>query len=148
VVGVDGACDGLYIAEQGAWVPLELAEGSRVLRGTVDTTALPATIRTATGSIVVTGVDDGIVVQYEAADGSTVDGTIVASDATSVRLTVTSDPVLGHLQVDIDGHEALFAFASPPFNGASVDQTIRLFEPRNRTKVCETVERRLPASTG
>ena len=36
VVGVAPGCAGVYIAEQGHWVPLERSPGQRVLRGTVD----------------------------------------------------------------------------------------------------------------
>ena len=144
VVGVDGACKGLYIAEQGAWVPLELADGSRVLRGTITLADLPAQIRTATGNIVITPVDDGIVVRWEAADGTTNVGDRVLVGATTAHLTAVSDPILGHLQVDINGRNALFAFTNPPFDGASVDSTIRLFEARSVSSVCESIDRRLP----
>jgi hypothetical protein len=147
VVGVDGDCDGLYIAEQGAWVPLQLSDGTRVLRGTVDLASLPASIRTATGNIVVAPVDDGVVVRWEAADGSTIVGDRVLTRSVTVSVDATSDPILGHVEIDIDGQRSLFAFTSPPFAGASVDQTIRLFEPRDSSGICEPILRRLP-STG
>jgi hypothetical protein len=120
VVGIDGPCDGLYIASGGNWVMLELADGVRRVQGTFDP---------AEGTVVLDGGDDRLIEIRPGRDGES----LVASSATAtaepmvgtpvdwdggrVDVEIVSDPRatgLGNgLAVSIDGEPSLREFVAP-----------------------------------
>ncbi|MDX2378457.1 MAG: hypothetical protein QNM02_01705 [Acidimicrobiia bacterium] len=120
IVGIDGDCDGLYVASQGDWVPLELADGVRSLQVTFDPSAGFGSLSAENGDAI------SIVVGQ---DGSSLETTVHSADGTETRQTidwpvegpvvveVTSDPVggglLGGLTVLVDGQPALRVFEAP-----------------------------------
>ncbi len=115
-----GACQGVYVAEDGRWVPLERADGLRQQTGTLIVGGA-----SATGTAVVAS-GDGWMVGAEAARGSVVFALHRdAAEATSSRpveldgrsalqVRVVADEINGELSVTVDGEEALFSFAVPP----------------------------------
>ena len=129
VVGIDGACDGLYIAEQGHWVRLEGADGVRRLTGSVANDG-SAQIITIAGTIRIEVGAGSATASYVAADGTTSTGTTVAvGDGTvdaAVDFEIISDPVLSQLEVHLDGQLALFTFAAPPLAEATVEGSVTL----------------------
>lgn len=108
----DDRCRGVYIAEQGRWVPLERTNGGRVLRGTATG---GDTVRLATG--------DGWHLELTTSDGTAAaalhrDGTVergrpvpITDDALDVEVVV--DPIVGELAVRIEGEQSLFSFDAP-----------------------------------
>ena len=117
VVGVDGVCDGLYIAEQGKWVALERADGVRRARGAFHTPV--GTIFTSPdGVLELVATTDGTVARWTPTNGTPVDGTPVHSSPVP-QLDIASDPLSGGLTVAIDGHPSLYAFAAPSLANAT-----------------------------
>jgi hypothetical protein len=111
VVGIDGECDGLYVAEQGKWVGLERADGVRRARGTFHSAA--GTIFTSPdGVLELVPTGSGAVARWTPVGGTPVDGTPVGTSLLP-RLDIASDPLAGGVTVSIDGHPSLFAFAAP-----------------------------------
>jgi hypothetical protein len=141
VVGIDGACDGLYIAEQGNWVALERADGVRRAHGTFDSAA--GTIFTSpTGTLELVATADGTLARWTPVDGTPVDGTPVRSGAPA-RLDIASDPVSGGLTVSIDGHASLYAFAAPPLGEVTWAGTFTpITTPDGGTAICRFLQGR------
>jgi hypothetical protein len=124
VVGIDGPCDGLYIATGGNWVALELADGIRRVAGSFDPTI---------DGIVLFGPElerititpnrrgDALVATHQRGDGTAIEGDAIDWDGGDVHLDIVSDPVSGGLgrglEVWIDGRSALRDFAVPDLTG-------------------------------
>lgn len=141
VVAIDGDCDGLYIAEQGGWVALELADGVRHLRGTIDVAAElaePLVVSAPEGDIVILATSDGdkFYAQYQPVDGEPVAGEITVG-GDRITIDIESDPVTRTLFVKIDGKQVLFAFAAPDLSGATFSDSFAVLEAAdNRTPIC------------
>ena len=119
-MGIDGPCDGLYIATGDNWVALELADGIRQLEGSFDPTI---------DGIVLFGPElerititpnrrgDALVTSHRRIDGTVVEGDSIDWDGDTVDLVVISDPVSGGLgrglEVRIDGRSVLRDFVVP-----------------------------------
>jgi len=124
VVGIDGPCDGLYIATGDNWVALELADGIRRLEGSFDPTV---------DGIVLFGPElerititpnrrgDALVAAHRRGDGTAIETDAIGWDGGDVHLEIISDPVSGGLgrglEVWIDGRSALRDFAVPDLTG-------------------------------
>jgi hypothetical protein len=123
VVGIDGPCDGLYIASGGNWVMLELADGVRRVQGTFDPAEGPVVLDGDDGLIEITPDRDGesLVASYSPAtvdgDRERTVGTAVAWDGGRVDVEVVSDPRAGGLgyglALSIDDDSSLREFVAP-----------------------------------
>jgi hypothetical protein len=134
VVGIDGPCDGLYIATGDNWVALELADGIRRLEGPFDPTI---------DGIVLSGTDlemitvtpnrggDALIATHRRSDGSTIEGDAIDWDGDDVRLEIISDPASGGLrrglEVRIDGRSVLRDFTVPDLTEMTIGDG---FDPR------------------
>jgi hypothetical protein len=142
VVGIDGACDGLYIAEQGHWVRLEAADGVRRLTGTV-TGAGTAEVITPSGTIAIDVHSSDATVTYVAADGTASTGTAALTGGGTIHVEIISDPVLSQLEVHLDGRLALFTFAAPPLAEATVEGSVTVDPPAaDSTPICQRLTQR------
>ena len=114
VVGIDGDCTGLYIAEQGRWVALERS-ADRAAGGTFtpgrdatvlagDAGTLTLSTDSAAGTAMITWLPTG---------GEPLDGPAVAWDGEAMDVDVVADPVGGGFVVTVDGRLALLA-GDPP----------------------------------
>lgn len=145
VVGIDGPCAGLYIASQGEWVPLELADGARRLHATFDPAGGIGVLANGRGDAITIGVTpDGssIVTIYQGGDGSTVHGSIVAWDGGPVDVEVTSDPIagglLGGLSVTVDRRDTLRAFVAPELGDMTASGGLAITIPSDSgTPICD-----------
>jgi hypothetical protein len=124
IVGIDGPCDGLYIATGDNWVALELADGIRRLEGSFDPTI---------DAIVLFGPEqerititpntrgDALVAAHQRSDGTMIEGDAIDWDGDDVHVEIVSDPVSGALgrglEVWIDGRSVLRDFAVPDLTG-------------------------------
>lgn len=108
VVALAGECAGAYVAEQGRWVALELAEGRRIVAGDVGAVTGGGTLVDA-GRWWIDVVDPGARAEL----ALWVDGEPVASlDAGRLeagdRVRVVADPVVGELSVTTPERIVLF----------------------------------------
>lgn len=143
VVAIDGQCDGLYIAEQGNWVPLELASGVRRLTGTLASGADPLVITTPTAEIRLDRHDGELFASYQPDDGEPITGAPLKIDNGEHAVRVTSDPVTGQLAVFVDDRLALFAFAAPDLVEADVTDTlVPASTEAGGTPICDALEAR------
>ena len=144
IVAIDGNCDGLYIAEQRGWVPLELADGVRRLEGTATPAGGSVSITTVDGSIEIS-FDEGAssaTAMYQPVTGDPVAGPFVpVSDGPTV-IAIESDPVTGHLTVAIGGRPALFAFAAPNLDDAEFSSSFALRMSDSNTPICDDLQAR------
>jgi hypothetical protein len=143
VVGISGSCDGLYIAVQGGWVPLERADGVLRLRGTFDPTAGPQVFTAAQGTLTIDVSNDrqALDTTYVSADGATVHGSLLEWDGGAVAAEVVSDPVavgFGHgLSVTIDGTQVLYTLEAPDLRDATVGRGFDITSRTDRgTPIC------------
>jgi hypothetical protein len=119
VIGIDGPCDGLYIATGGNWVMLELADGVRRVQGTFDPSEGAVVLDGDDGRIEITPEPDGesLVASYSSGDSERTVGSTVDWDGGRVDVEVVSDPRatgLGNgLALWIDDEPALRAFVTP-----------------------------------
>ena len=143
VVGIDGDCDGLYIAEQGAWAPLERADGVRRLRGMVaDENSLVTIVAAGGGDLDLSGVGGSVAVTYVPDSDDRVEGTPVATNG-PYSLDVISDPVTGQLEVRIDGTLVLLAYDAPVLADAEVSDTFAVAAPTDGgTPICRSLQAR------
>jgi hypothetical protein len=151
VLAIDGDCDGLYIAEQGHWAPLERANGVRRLSATAQPSAdEPVVVSTPEGEIRIEldpaaaeDARDTVTVVYSPVDGEPTSGEPHPLPAGGVTVAITSDPVTGTLQIDVDGREALFTFAAPSLDEATVTGNVTVLAGEGRgTPVCEFLQSR------
>jgi hypothetical protein len=119
-IGIDGPCEGLYVASQGNWVALELAAGARRFEGTLrPDDGVHVVVGSDTESIDVVADEDAGTLQlrYVPTVGDAVDGAVLAWDGDDVEVTVVSDPTAGGLgrglHVTVDGEDALSDFRAP-----------------------------------
>lgn len=141
VVAVDGTCDGLYIAEQGRWVALELADGVRRIDGTHLAGSDAVVITTADAEIRIDRHDGTLFASYQPDDGEPITGSPIEVPEGTLTVRVTSDPVTGHLVVLVDHQLALFAFAAPDLTDADISDSLdRMTGPG--TPVCDSLEAR------
>lgn len=142
VVAIDGDCDGLYIAEQRAWVALELADGVRRLRGPLDT-AEPVVVRAVGGTIEVLSSPGRASASYTPDQGEVVQGDTLTMPRGPITLDILSDPVTGRLQVLIDGRSALFAFDAPGLADAAISDNFSPIVADDRgTPICQSLQAR------
>lgn len=141
VVAIDGDCDGLYIAEQGAWVALELADGVRRLVGRGDPATGPVTVVAATGTIEVVFDDDTATAVFAPEQGDPIVGAPVPMRRASAAIDIRSDPVTGRLEVLVDGEQSLFAFAAPNLADAEVGNLQRATDV-DTTPICQRLQAR------
>jgi hypothetical protein len=141
VVAIDGNCAGLYIAEQGHWVPLELADGFRRLSGTATLADGPQSVTTIDGSIELSGTGGSATVAYRPTAGEAVIGAPVPVGQGPVALVIESDPVTGQLTVTLDGRQALFAFAAPDLVDAAASAGIEIVASPS-TAICDDLQAR------
>jgi hypothetical protein len=143
VVAIDGQCQGLYIAEQGNWVPLELADGVRRLDGTYVAGGDAVVITTADAEIRIDSHDGTLFASYQPDEGEPVTGSPIDVPDGEHRVRITSDPVTGQLAVLVDDQVALFAFAAPDLTDADITDTLQR-EPRSDggTPICAELEAR------
>ncbi|MFN8022974.1 MAG: hypothetical protein U0Q03_15720 [Acidimicrobiales bacterium] len=136
-----GACAGVYIAEQGAWVALERTNGASLLHGELTAPTAPTDPTDPTDSttgvevvggddwtIVAVPVDGGLRFELDRDGSDPITGDVVAVPADGVLrdLTVVVDAVMGQTSVQVGDTLALFAFTAPtgqmvPFAGFAVD---------------------------
>ena len=141
-VGIDGACDGLYIVEDDHWVPLELAWGARRIAFVMP--ALTADHWEQT--LITTG--DGVLTAIRAdSTGLTWDPTDGESSAALVPagalVEVVADPVAGGMHVVADGTEVMFLLASPDLSTATLGEGIEDRTPTDRgTPICDAIAAR------
>lgn len=153
IVGIDGPCDGLYIASQGRWAPLELAPGVRQLSGTF----APADGRTTLLGNDLDGYDRIDVVADDAAgtihlvlhtaDGDEVVGPELDWDGQPVEIEVRSDPtatwVRRGVRATIDGDDALVDFATPDLALMPPHRDFEISHPADGgTPICTSLVRR------
>jgi hypothetical protein len=144
MVAIDGECDGLYIASQGVWVPLEQAAGVRRLQAELDPAAGPGVLTNERGDAITIGVapaGNALFVLYEGADGATAQGSVETWNGGPVDVEVTSDPVpggvTGGLSVLIEGEQALFALAVPDLTSMIASDAFVISSPADRgTPIC------------
>jgi hypothetical protein len=108
----DGACNGVYIAEQGRQVPLERADRARTAQGTI----------TAQDTVIIAS-GDGWQLEVVAGEGRVgavlrrgdriEAGTPVPFNDQQVRVEAVVDPIVGELSVRFDGQLSLFSFDVP-----------------------------------
>ena len=119
VVAIDGPCDGLYIAIEGRWVALELADGVRQVRGRFDPAEGSTVLTGGAGDTIAIEPDDvgRLVPTFTAADGSTAEGRPIEWTGAPVTVEIVSDPVadgIGRgLRVRVEGTEALATLEAP-----------------------------------
>ena len=142
VVAIDGDCLGLYIAEQGGWVPLELADGVRRIRGSADPDGDPVSIITADGTIWIEFTAGTVTTTYLPLDGDPIDGTPVSVGPGTATVEVESDPVTRRLTVAIDGRPALFAFAAPDLAEAVTSASFSVAAVNGSTPICDGLQAR------
>jgi hypothetical protein len=141
IVAVDGACEGLYIAEQDRWVALELADGVRRLDGSYLAGGDPVVISTATAEIRIDSHDGTLFASYQPDDGEPVTGSPVDVPDGMHPVRISSDPVTGQLVVLVDGQLVLFAFAAPDLTDAAISDTF-LRSSGPGTPICDRLEAR------
>lgn len=120
IVAIDGPCDGLYIAAQQWWIPLELKDGTRRVRGTIDP-RVDAVALTGNGtervSVSPTDSDRLLVVTYDPGYGPSVRGEAIPWDGGPVAIEILSDPtgtgLNRGLRVTIGGRLVLSSFSAP-----------------------------------
>ncbi len=120
IIGIDGACDGLYIAIEQSWIAFELAEGVRRVEGSFDPT-IDGVVLFGPGreqiTIEPTSSGDALIATYRPASGTTVEGLPLDWGGGDVDVEIVSDPVGGGLgrglDVRIDGEPALRDFSAP-----------------------------------
>lgn len=154
IVGIDGDCAGLYIASQGEWVPLELADGTRRLRATFDPAEGFGSLSTDGGdgiSLVVAQDGTALVTTHHPATGEETQHSIDWPGDGPVPLPamveITSDPVagglLGGLTVLVDGRLALRVFEAPDLSGATAWGGLQLVPPEvSTTPTCDRIAAR------
>jgi len=120
VVGIDGPCDGLYIASQDNWVALELADGVRRIGGSFDATIDGVVLSGPDGTRVTiepSAERPALIARYRSADGSEAEGEPVDWDGGDIDVEINSDPVGGGLgrglAIRIDGQPVLRDFSVP-----------------------------------
>ena len=110
-----GSCEGVYIAENGVWIPLERPGGIRELRGTIapsvsgPTSLVGGEDWVASVERVPGGFRASVDVGGVRSDGQPVN----VSDEASVRVRVVVDDVTHEFRVDLDGRLSL-ATSNPP----------------------------------
>lgn len=106
-------CDGVYVAEDGRWVPLERTDGPRQLTGTWSPGGGSSTVAGgATWSLSAATADGTASFTFD--DGSNVvTGEPVELAAADVEVRIVADQVIGEFSVWVDGELALFSFAAP-----------------------------------
>lgn len=119
-LGPDGAtCDGVYIAEQGAWAVLERTNGALRLTGSLTLTGeVTAVAGSDTWTIDATMVDGGVQFSVEgdgipAAVGAGDDGMAAVASDEPIDVTIVADQVTHELSVSAGGDIVLFSFAVP-----------------------------------
>lgn len=143
VVAIDGDCRGLYIAEQGGWVALELADGQRQLRATALPSAGPIVIDAPEGTISIDFVNVTAQASFRPTGGDTVNGSPIAVETDDLTVEIQSDPVTGRLIVRIGGSVALVAFAAPDLANATVSKSFVFSEVTDGgTPICHDLQRR------
>jgi hypothetical protein len=119
VVGIDGNCDGLYIAVAHRWQALELADGVRKVSGTFDSKGGNQLMQNSEGkSIALENPDDGkLVAVFRDTNGDELRGVPVEWDGQPVEVTIVSDPVAGWvergLRIEVDGVMSLRSLDAP-----------------------------------
>ncbi|MEO5724119.1 MAG: hypothetical protein ABIQ39_09245, partial [Ilumatobacteraceae bacterium] len=153
IVAIDGACDGLYIAEQGHWVALERAAGRRQIRGAYTPTA--DTIVPAGDNMVLSGSPGTLRIDADIAtgtatpvwqplDGAAVGGTPVGWGGGPMAVEVVADPVAGGFAVSIDGRSALFQLEAPDLAELSPAAQFVVQRPSaSTTPICNSLAARL-----
>ncbi|MFT3854217.1 MAG: hypothetical protein QM733_15970 [Ilumatobacteraceae bacterium] len=118
IVGIDGDCAGLYIAEQGVWVALERA-ADRELRGTFVPGSDVTVLGGDTGAIVLATDESAGTAQisWVPSGAEPLDGPALAWDGSPPEIDVVADPLTGSFYVTVDEKVALFA-GDPPDLGA------------------------------
>ena len=150
VVAVDGACNGLYIAEQSRWVALELADGRRKVEGHVDPTDPTLRVTTPQGVLVVSISEQGVTTAFQQLDGELVGGEptvgVTGSGSATDRIAVESDPVTGRFVVTVGGELAFFMFGAPDLSQASFSEswTADVLDDGG-TPICNRLVARTPA---
>ena len=142
VVAVDGPCDGLYIAEQGHWVALERADGIRQLVGHVTLGDTPLVLVDAgEGTVVLTPSGPAgsrtVVVSYQPVGGEAVTGQPVRVADDHPAIALVADHVAGGLSVVLDGQQALFSFAAPTLEGATIGDAFAPRSGTSSTPICD-----------
>lgn len=119
-LGPDGAtCDGVYIAEQGAWAVLERTNGALRLTGSLTLTGeVTAVAGSDTWTIDATMVDGSVQFSVEgdgipAAIGAGDDGMAAVASDEPIDVTIVADQVTHELSVSAGGDIVLFSFAVP-----------------------------------
>ncbi len=150
IVGIDGPCDGLYIASQDTWVALELAAGVRRLDGSLRPDASSVLLADAATQIEVVADRDRGTVQLVlvTADGTQTDGPVLDWDGDDVNVTVISDPTAGGLgrglQVRLDGQSALSDFRAPDLASLQPGDSFEIDTPTDAgTPICGSLLDRL-----
>jgi hypothetical protein len=142
IVAIDGECDGLYIAEQTGWVPLELANGVRRLEGLGDPASGQMSVTTPEGTIEITVSGTDVTASYLPVGGELVVGTPVPLTNGPLRVTIESDPITGHLTIALSGTPTLFAFAAPDLAEATTSPEFAVDASTRGTPICDDLQAR------
>ena len=143
IVAIDVDCAGLYIAQQRAWVALELANGRRRLHGVADPTGGTVLVSTSEGELRIAFAQRMATATYSPNGGEPAVGEAVAVGDRAVTVEITSDPVTGGFTVEVAGRPALFAFAAPDLATATVSDNFRVDSPADGdTPVCDYLQSR------
>lgn len=119
VVGIDGSCDGLYIAIADRWQALELANGVRRISGTFDSEGGSQLMQNREGkSIALENSAEGkLVAVFRDANGDELRGVPVEWDGQPIEVTIVSDPVAGWvergLRIEVGGAMSLRSLDAP-----------------------------------
>ena len=142
IVALDSGCAGLYIAEQGGWVPLERADGRRTLDLEVERSPGRLRLATASGDITLLVEELVTTARWTPVDGAVVEGTVTTVGMpTSIR--IVSDPVVGGLRIYVNGEAALTASAAPDLSTALLDGRAVIISRPGSIDTCTALADRL-----
>ncbi len=146
---VDGSttCEGVYIAEDGRWAPLERTDGLRQLSGIWTPADGVTTLAGGDGWSLSADVAGGIARFSLDGDSPAFAGDAITGDAVpvdpegSVAIRVVADEINAEFSVWVDDELALFSFAVPP--GGLQPGAGLLLDPMNDGELCRLLEGRL-----
>jgi hypothetical protein len=136
-----GDCEGVYIAEQGAWANLERLDGTIRLSGTIDVVDGEVQLIAGGDTWSVTIERDGNRARAVFDDDVVTEGAWIDVDDSEVAVQVVDDLVLGQFFVTIEDETSLFRFGTPP--GSMVPgEALQPAEPGIGETLCSLLQAR------
>ena len=143
VVGIDGNCDGLYIAVENRWRALELADGTRRIDGIFTPGSGAVVLSNSQGDRITIASLNGatLVAAFVPKDGDIVVGEEVPWRGGPVDVRIVSDPTSGWvergLRVDINGTNSVTSLDAIDLQGFTPSQSFTVkTRTQNGTPVC------------